>query len=128
MFRFMLKSKIHRATVTQTELQYEGSLTVDAELMEKADILPNERVMVYNISNGERFDTYVIKGKKGSGTICVNGAAARKACVGDLIIIVSYGLYKDDELKNLNSILVILDEKNRIKEIKSSPTTEVNVF
>ncbi len=124
----MLKSKIHRATVTQTELQYEGSLTVDAELMEKADILPNERVMVYNISNGERFDTYVIKGKKGSGTICVNGAAARKACVGDLIIIVSYGLYKDDELKNLNSILVILDEKNRIKEIKSSPTTEVNVF
>ncbi len=128
MFRFMLKSKIHRATVTQTELQYEGSLTVDAELMEKANILPNERVMVYNISNGERFDTYVIKGESGSGTICVNGAAARKACVGDSIIIVSYGLYQEEEIKKLNSILVIVDEENRIKEIKNSPSTEVDAF
>ncbi len=118
----MLKSKIHRATVTQTELHYEGSLTIDSEIMKAANVLPNERVMVYNINNGERFDTYVIKGEPGSGVICVNGAAARKACKGDLIIIVTYALYPDSELKDHKSILVILDDKNRIKEIRKEPS------
>ncbi len=127
MLRYMLKSKIHRATVTQTELQYEGSLTLDSHLMEKADILPNEKVMVYNISNGERFDTYVIKGKAGTGTVCVNGAAARKACKGDLIIIVTYGLYTEEELKNHSAKLVLLDENNGIKMVKESPVEEVDV-
>ena len=122
MFRFMLKSKIHRATVTQTELHYEGSLTIDSKIMKAANVLPNERVMVYNINNGERFDTYVIKGEPGSGVICVNGAAARKACKGDLIIIVTYALYPDSELKDHKSILVILDDKNRIKEIRKEPS------
>ena len=118
----MLKSKIHRATVTQTELHYEGSLTIDSEIMKAANVLPNERVMVYNINNGERFDTYVIKGEPGSGVICVNGAAARKACKGDLIIIVTYAFYPDSELKDHRSILVILDDKNRIKEIRKEPS------
>ncbi len=123
----MLKSKIHRATVTQTELQYEGSLTLDSNLMEAADILPNEKVMVYNISNGERFDTYVIKGKKGSGTVCVNGAAARKACKGDLIIIVTYALYTEDEVKKHRAKLILLNPDNTIKVIKDSPVNEVDV-
>jgi len=123
----MLKSKIHRATVTQTELQYEGSLTLDSKLMEAADILPNEKVMVYNITNGERFDTYVIKGKAGTGTVCVNGAAARKACKGDLIIIVTYGLYSEDELKNHSAKLVLLASDNSIKLIKESPVDEIDV-
>lgn len=122
----MLKSKIHRAKVTQTKLQYEGSLTLDAGLMEAADILPNEKVMVYNISNGERFDTYVIKGQKGTGTVCVNGAAARKACRGDLIIIVTYALYQEEELKRHGAKIVFLDEDNRIRTIKDSSVDEVD--
>jgi len=124
MFRYMLKSKIHRATVTQTELQYEGSLTLDSHLMETADILPNEKVMVYNITNGERFDTYVIKGKRGSGTVCVNGAAARKACKGDLIIVVTYALYTEQELKTHSAKLVLLNPDNTIKAVKDSPVEE----
>ncbi len=126
MFRHMLKSKIHRATVTETELQYEGSLTLDAELMEAADILPNEKVMVYNISNGERFDTYVIKGKRGSGTVCVNGAAARKACKGDLIIVVTYAIYSEEEMADHKARLILLDEENRIKAIKESASDKIH--
>ncbi len=126
MFRHMLKSKIHRATVTETELQYEGSLTLDAELMEAADILPNEKVMVYNISNGERFDTYVIKGERGSGTVCVNGAAARKACKGDLIIVVTYAIYSQEEIVDHKARLILLDEENRIKAIKESASDEIH--
>ncbi len=122
----MLKSKIHRATVTETELQYEGSLTLDAELMEAADILPNEKVMVYNISNGERFDTYVIKGKRGSGTVCVNGAAARKACKGDLIIVVTYAIYSEEEMADHKARLILLDEENRIKAIKESASDKIH--
>ncbi len=122
----MLKSKIHRAVVTQTELEYEGSLTLDSKLMEAADILPNEKVMVYNISNGERFDTYVIKGKRGTGTVCVNGAAARKACKGDLIIIVTYALYSEDELKTHRARLILLDENNQIKAVKESSIDDLH--
>ena len=121
MLRSMLKSKVHRATVTQTELQYEGSLTLDRELMQAAGLLPHERVMVYNISNGERFETYLIQGEPGSGIVCINGAAARKACVGDLIIIAAYGLFEDAELEKYETLIVLLDGKNRITSIKKIP-------
>ncbi len=118
MLRSMLKSKIHRATVTDANINYHGSLTLDGDLMEAADLLPCERVMVYNITNGERFDTYIIAGEKGSGTVCVNGAAARKASIGDLIIIVSYGDYSPDEIRDGKSRIVIVDSKNRIAELR----------
>ena len=121
MLRSILKSKIHRATVTQTELQYEGSLTLDRKLMQAADLLPHERVMVYNISNGERFDTYIIEGRENSGIVCINGAAARKACAGDLIIIAAYGLFDDPELERYSTKIVLVDEKNRITRIKKIP-------
>jgi aspartate 1-decarboxylase len=110
----MLKSKIHRATVTEANLGYQGSLTVDATLMIAADIIPFEQVMVYNIANGERFETYVIEGPADSGVICLNGAAARKGAAGDLVIIASYGQYSSDEISEGTSIVVLVDEKNRI--------------
>lgn len=87
MQRILLKSKIHRATVTDANLNYEGSITIDEGLMQRADLVPYEKVSIYNVSNGERFSTYVIKGRKGTGVICLNGAAARKVSKGDLIII-----------------------------------------
>ena len=121
MLRSILKSKVHRAVVTQTELQYEGSLTLDRTLMEAADLLPHERVMVYNIHNGERFDTYIIEGEPGTGIVCINGAAARKACVGDLIIIASYGMYDEKEIERHTTSIVLLNEKNRIISIKKIP-------
>ncbi len=115
MFRSMLKSKIHRATITEANLDYEGSLTLDLDLMEAADILPFEQVRVYNVSNGQRFETYVIEGKRGSGTVCLNGAAARKGSPGDLIIIVTYGIFSEEEIRNGKSVQVWVDEKNAIK-------------
>lgn len=111
----MLKSKIHRATITEANLDYEGSLTLDLDLMEAADILPFEQVRVYNVSNGQRFETYVIEGKRGSGTVCLNGAAARKGSPGDLIIIVTYGIFSEEEIRNGKSVQVWVDEKNAIK-------------
>lgn len=114
MLRSMLKSKIHRATVTQTALNYEGSLSLDKDLIEAANLLPFEQIMVYNISNGERFDTYVIEAERGSGTVCLNGAAARKGEPGDLIIIASYGLFDENECLNGNSHIVAVDKDNRI--------------
>ena len=119
MLRTMLKSKIHRATVTDANINYAGSLTLDLNLMEAADLLPCEQVMVYNITNGERFDTYIIQGERGSGTVCINGAAARKANIGDLIIIASYAAYSQDELRDGASRIVILDEDNTIVEERS---------
>ena len=121
MLRSMLKSKIHRATITGADLNYEGSLTIDSRLMEAADLLPLEQIMVYNISNGSRFDTYVIKGERGSGSICLNGAAARKGSPGDLIIIASYGSYSKDEIAGGKSILVWVDAKNKLKERAEVP-------
>jgi len=115
MLRYMLKSKIHRATVQQANLQYEGSLTVDRNLLDAVDLLPGERVNIYNINNGERFETYVIEGEAGSGIIGLNGAAARKGLVGDLIIIVSYALYAEEELQSYRPQIVVLDHDNRIK-------------
>ncbi|MBW2163217.1 MAG: aspartate 1-decarboxylase [Deltaproteobacteria bacterium] len=121
MLRSMLKSKIHRATITDADLNYEGSLTIDSRLMEAADLFPFEQILVYNISNGNRFDTYVIEGKRGSGSICLNGAAARKGAPGDLIIIASYGLYSKDQIAKGKSILVWVDAKNKLKDRTEVP-------
>ena len=121
MLRSMLKSKIHKATITEADLNYEGSLTIDSRLMEAADLLPFEQIMVYNISNGSRFDTYVIEGERGSGSICLNGAAARKGSPGDLIIIASYGLFSEDEIAKGKSVLVWVDAKNKLKDRTEVP-------
>jgi len=112
----MCKSKIHRATVTEANLNYVGSITIDRELMDQAQILPYERVQIVNINNGTRVETYVLPGKRGEGTICLNGAAARWAAPGDLVIIISYGLYSDEEIAELRPRVVFVYEKNRIKE------------
>lgn len=115
MMRTMLKSKIHRATVTAADLHYEGSLTIDAHLMELAQILPYEMVYVYNVNNGERFETYAITGEPGSGVICLNGAAARKGAPGDLLIIATFAAYDAAELKDHQPIMVYVDSRNRPK-------------
>lgn len=112
----MLKAKIHRARVTDANLNYEGSLTIDRQLMEAVGLLPFEKVKIYNINNGERFDTYVIEGEAGSGTIALNGAAARKGEIGDLIIIVSYALYDQQEMAAYQPRIVVVDQDNRIKK------------
>jgi len=112
----MLKSKIHRAIITDADLNYEGSLTIDKELLDAVDLFPYERVMVYNINNGERFDTYAIEGEPGSGVIGLNGAAARKGLVGDQIIIVSYALFSDDELSDYSPKIVLVNKSNKIKK------------
>ena len=117
MQRFMLKSKLHRVTVTNANLNYEGSITIDEALMQKADLMPSEKVDIYNVSNGERFSTYVIKGKKGSGVICLNGAAARKASKGDVIIVASYVMVDDKTAKKWTPKCVYVDEKNRVKRV-----------
>ncbi len=119
MLRVMMKSKIHRATVTQANLDYEGSLTIAADLMQAADILPFEMVHVYNISNGERFETYAIAGEEGSGVICLNGAAARKGAVDDLIIITTYATYDEAELIEHLPKVVLVDGHNRLKGTSS---------
>ena len=113
MKRIMLNSKIQRATVTDTSIEYEGSITIDEELMEEANMLPFEQVRVYNISNGERFETYTIKGTRGSGEICVNGAAARKVTKGDLIIIASYIVMNEEEASKHRPKCILVDSKNR---------------
>jgi len=113
----MLRAKLHRATITEADLNYEGSISIDKELLDAVGILPFERVKVYNINNGERFDTYAIEGKAGSGIIGLNGAAARKGMVGDLIIIVTFGFYSNDELEKYHPNIALLDENNSIKEM-----------
>jgi aspartate 1-decarboxylase len=114
----MFKSKIHRATVTDANLAYEGSITIDKTLIDATDILPYELVHVYNLTNGERFSTYVIEGKAGSGEICINGAAARKARKGDMVIIVSYVQVDDREIADLKPINIMVDSKNQ--KVKST--------
>ncbi len=116
MLTVLLKAKIHRATVTAADLNYEGSLTIDQDLMDAAGLVPFEQVKVYNINNGERFDTYAIAGPRGSGVIGLNGAAARRGQVGDLIIIVTYGLFTGDECRNHHPRILLLDEQNRIRK------------
>ena len=112
--RTMLKSKIHRARVTQVDLDYEGSITIDRSLMEASDILPFERVEVLNVNNGARFSTYAIEGQANSGTIGVNGAAARLVARGDIVIILSYCQVPDDEAVNMTPAIVRVDSQNRI--------------
>jgi len=115
MHRRMMKSKIHRATVTDSNLHYEGSITIDEKLMEMADIIPYEQVDIYNVTSGERFHTYAIKGERDSGVICINGAAAHKAKKGDIIIIVTYADFEEKELESFKPKKVYADELNRIK-------------
>jgi len=110
----ILKSKIHRARVTQAELHYVGSITLDATLMEAANLIENELVQVLNISNGERFETYVIKGERDSGMVCLNGPAARKVHVGDLVIVVSYAIMDFEVAKTFKPALVFPDQHNRV--------------
>lgn len=121
MRRIMFKSKIHRATVTGADLNYEGSITIDSELLKLANIYPYEKVDIYNVTNGERFSTYVIPGESGSGEICLNGAAARKVQKGDIVIIVSYCELTEEEIKDFSPTVVLVDEENR--PIKVSRTS-----
>lgn len=114
----MFKSKLHRATVTQADINYVGSVTIDTELLEQAGILPGEKVQIVNLNNGERFETYTIEGEAGSGVICINGAAARLVQVGDKVIIISYALMDAEEAKTFQPSVLVLDEKNRIVRIK----------
>lgn len=113
----MLKGKIHRATVIQAELDYVGSITVDEELLEAAGILEYEKVQIVDVNNGSRFETYTICGERGSGMICLNGAAARCVSTGDKIIIMAYGQYDQEEAKNHKPSVVFVDEKNKISRI-----------
>jgi aspartate 1-decarboxylase len=112
----MHKSKIHRARVTEANLDYVGSITIDKDLLEQADILPNEKVQVVNNNNGARLETYVIAGERGSGVVCLNGAAARKAEVGDEVIIISYGWFDEAEVNRLEPEIVMVDKNNEIIE------------
>jgi len=118
--RTMLKSKIHRARVTQCNVDYEGSITIDKDLMEAADLLPYEKVDVLNINNAARFHTYVIEGERGSGEICLNGAAARLVAKGDILIILSYHVVNDDEAVIAAPRLVYVDSENRIVDAKGT--------
>src|SRR5512135_1960341 len=114
MERKMLKSKIHRAVVTGADLHYEGSITIDRELMEAADIIPYEAVVIWNVTNGNRFETYAIEGEAGSGVICINGAAARMVAPQDLVIIASFVNMSDAEARSYQPKLVFVDEENRM--------------
>lgn len=110
----ILKSKIHRAKVTQAELNYVGSITIDEDLIEAAHIIPNEKVQIVNNNNGARFETYVIKGERGSGTVCLNGATARLAQIGDIVIIMSYAYMEAEEARSYKPILVFPDVNNKL--------------
>lgn len=110
----LVKSKIHRATVTEADLNYVGSVTIDEDLMDAANLIENEKVQIVNINNGERLETYVIKGKRSSGVICLNGPAARKAVVGDVVIIISYGILDFEEAKSFKPSLVFPNTQNRL--------------
>lgn len=116
MLHYMLKGKIHTATVTEANLNYMGSITIDEDLLDAAGILVGERVQVVNNNNGARLETYTIAGERGSGVVCLNGAAARLAQVGDIVIIMCYALMTDEEAKTIIPDVVIVDEKNKIKE------------
>jgi aspartate 1-decarboxylase len=123
----MLKSKIHRATVTGCDLHYVGSVTLDADLMTSADLLPGELVHVLDIDNGNRFETYVIEGEPGSGEVCLNGAAARLVHLGDRVIIVSYGVFDDTELESHEPRVVHVDERNAIVRVDADPASLVEM-
>ena len=117
MFRNMMKAKLHRATVTEANLNYVGSITIDEDLLDAVDMLPNEKVKIVNNNNGARFETYIIPGKRGSGVICLNGAAARLVQVGDKVIIISYGLIEEANVRNHQPKVAVLDEHNTIVDM-----------
>lgn len=117
MFRTMMKSKIHRARVTEANLNYIGSITIDEEIIEMVGILPHEKVQIVNNNNGARLETYVIAGKRGSKVFCLNGAAARLVQPNDIIIVVSYGLFSADELTTFKPKVAVMDKDNNVKQI-----------
>jgi len=125
MMRIMMKSKIHRATVTQADLHYVGSVTLDAALMEAADLLEGEQVAIVDVTNGARIETYVIPGPRGSGVIGINGAAAHLVHLGDLVIIMSYAMLEDAEARALKPVVVHVDERNRVVKIGNDPAEPV---
>lgn len=119
MYRTMMKGKIHRARITEANLNYVGSITIDEDILDAVDMLPNEKVQIVNNNNGARFETYIIPGKRGSGVICVNGAAARLVQEGDIIIIISYALVSEKELKDFSPRVAIMNEENKIVDMIS---------
>lgn len=126
MFRTMMKAKIHRAHVTDANLNYVGSVTIDQDILDQVDILPNEKVQIVNNNNGARLETYVIPGERGSGEICLNGAAARLVQKGDIVIIMSYALISEDELESFKPKVAIMNENNEIvKLIDNEPPLTV---
>lgn len=118
MYITLFKSKLHRATITEADLNYVGSITIDQDLLEQADILPGEKVQVVDVNNGQRFETYTIVGERGSGIVCVNGAAARLVQKGDKVIIIAYAMMDRNEALNFKPRVLILDDDNGIQEIK----------
>ncbi len=120
MYLTSLKSKIHSATITEANLHYMGSITIDEALLDAAHILPNEKVQVVNNNNGNRLETYVIKGERNSGIICLNGAAARMAQPGDKVIIITYAMMTEEEFQTFTPTVIIVDDNNRIHEIRHS--------
>ena len=119
MFRTMLQAKLHRATVTHADLHYEGSCGIDEALLEVAGLREFQYIELYNVTNGERFNTYIIKARRGSGEVSLNGAAARKAAVGDLLIICAYSSYSEQDLQSYQPVIVLLDERNQPRGVKS---------
>jgi aspartate 1-decarboxylase len=125
----LCKSKLHRATVTQAELHYEGSITIDADLLDAAGMLPFERVQVLNIANGERFETYAIEGPRKSGTVCVNGAAARLVHAGDHVIVIAYAQFTPEEAKTHRPLIVLLNPDNSIRDrITADETRDTEIL
>ena len=117
MFRTMMKGKIHRATVTEANLDYVGSITIDEDILDAVDMLPNEKVAIVNNNNGARFETYIIAGERGSGVICLNGAAARLVQPNDIVIIISYALVPEEKVKEHHPKIAIMGENNTIREM-----------
>jgi aspartate 1-decarboxylase len=119
----MFKSKLHMATVTETVLEYRGSITIPSDLMALADLLPGERVQVLNMTSGDRLETYVIEGPAGDGNICLNGPAAHRGRVGDRVVIVSYGHMTDEEARSFRPRVIVLDDRNRVVDMPSRPAS-----
>ncbi|MBY6035722.1 aspartate 1-decarboxylase [Fictibacillus nanhaiensis] len=117
MFRTLMKAKIHRATVTESNLNYVGSITIDEDILDAVDMIPNEKVQIVNNNNGARFETYIIPGKRGSGVMCLNGAAARLVQEGDTIIVISYAMFDEAEAKNHQPKVAIMDKNNNIQDM-----------
>jgi len=117
MYRTVMRSKIHRARVTDANLNYVGSITIDEDIMDAVNIAPNEKVQIVNNNNGARLETYVIPGERGSGQICLNGAAARLVQKGDIVIIIAYGIVSEEDLRKHQPVIAIMDENNRITEL-----------